>query len=240
MTFYAILLKVELKKRLIFKNDFDIIKDMDDLKQIIAENIVFYRKEIGLTQVELAEKLNYSDKAISKWERAESCPDIITLVSLAKIFNVTVNELVEDRKKVKRVKPLIALLSSGLVWLIATAAYVILNMIIPTPKSWLSFVYAVPVCTIVLLVFFAVWDKKLLVLIAESVLMWTIAVCIFLTIPSSPTDFYIFFLPIPLQLLAILWYELRVKRKTKFNFIRKRVKVKNDKKELDKNGDDKN
>lgn len=117
---------------------------MEDLKQIIAENIVFYRKEIGLTQAELAEKLNYSDKAISKWERGESYPDISTLVSLSKIFGVTVNELIADRKKVKKVKPLIALLSSGLVWLVATAVYVILNMILPTPKSWLTFVYAVP------------------------------------------------------------------------------------------------
>ena len=38
------------------------------LEQIIAENLVYYRKESGLTQLEIAEKFNYSDKSISKWE----------------------------------------------------------------------------------------------------------------------------------------------------------------------------
>lgn len=203
---------------------------MDDLKQIIAENIAFYRKELNLTQAELAEKLNYSDKAVSKWERGESYPDIATLASLAKLFNVTVDKLISSRKKIRKVKPLVALLSGGLVWLIATAVYVIMNMIQPLPESWLIFVYAVPVCSIVLLVLFAIWRKKLLILIAESVLVWTMAACIFLTIllvlPQSQTAYYIFFLPIPLQILAILWYEFRVKRKTKFKFIRRRVKNK--------------
>lgn len=195
-----------------------------DLKQTIADNIAFYRKEIGLTQAGLAEKLNYSDKAISKWERAESYPDIATLVVLAKLFNVTVDDLVTDKKKVKKVKPLVALLSSALVWLIATAAYVILNMILPgLSKSWLAFVYAVPVTTIVLLVFFAIWGLKFAVLIDESVMIWTIALCIFLTL-SIQGAFYIFFLPIPLQIMAILWYVLRVKHKVKMPFKRSRIK----------------
>lgn len=204
---------------------------MDDLKQIIAENIVHYRKEMGLTQAELAEKLNYSDKAVSKWERAESYPDIATLAALAKMFGITLDMLIADRKKkVKKVKPLIALLSMGLVWLVATAAYVLINMIFPSqPKSWLAFVYAVPVCAIVLLVFLSIWDKKLLVLIAESVIMWTIALCIYLTIPPYDGAFYIFFLPIPLEALAILWYVFRVKRK--ISFIRRRVKSPKENKE---------
>ena len=199
---------------------------MDELKQIIAENILFYRRELNLKQADLAEKLNYSDKAVSKWERGEACPDVATLAQLAKIFNVTVDDLITDRKKIKKVKPLVALLSAGLVWLIATAVYVIMNMILPLPKSWLAFIYAVPVCAIVLLVLFAIWGQKLIVLIAESVIMWSIALCIFLTIPASPTNYYIFFLPIPLQILAVLWYELRIKRKTKIKFIRRRVKGK--------------
>ena len=45
--------------------------------QFIADNIAYYRKKMALTQLELAEKLNYSDKSISKWERAEGVPDIL-------------------------------------------------------------------------------------------------------------------------------------------------------------------
>lgn len=202
---------------------------MDDLKQIIADNIVYYRKEKGMTQVELADKLNYSDKAVSKWERAESYPDVATLLAIAKIFDITVDELVSDRKKVKKAKPLIALLSMGLVYLIATAAYVIINMISRMPDSWLAFVYAVPVCAVVLIVLFAIWHQNLLILIAETVLIWTVATCIYLTIyvvyPAFPNSFFIFFLPIPLQILAILWYRFREKRKIRFRFKRRRVKA---------------
>ena len=58
---------------------------MDDekLKFQIGANIAAYRKQAGLTQAGLAEKLNYSDKAISKWERGESIPDVLTMMVLA-------------------------------------------------------------------------------------------------------------------------------------------------------------
>ena len=71
---------------------------MDDekLKKQIGANIVSYRKRYGLTQVGLAEKLNYSDKAVSKWERGESMPDVLTLVQLAELFDVTANDLLVD------------------------------------------------------------------------------------------------------------------------------------------------
>lgn len=200
-------------------------KDMDDLKQIIADNISFYRREAGLTQAELAEKLSYTDKAVSKWERAESYPDIATLAAMAKLFGVSVNELIADRKKAKKTKPLLCLLACGLVWLVATIVYVLLNIIVPElQKTWLIFIYAVPVCAIVFLVFMAIWKRRLLVLVGESVIMWSIAACIFLTLPSLTNGFFVFFLPIPLQLLAILWYNYRTKGKAKFTFNRQRVK----------------
>ena len=71
---------------------------MDDekLKQRIGSNIASYRKNAGLTQAGLAEKLNYSDKAVSKWERGESIPDVLTLMHLADLFSITVNDLICD------------------------------------------------------------------------------------------------------------------------------------------------
>ena len=71
---------------------------MDDekLKYQIGANIAAYRKRAGLTQVGLAEKLNYSDKAVSKWERGESVPDVLTLMQLAAQFDITVNDLLVD------------------------------------------------------------------------------------------------------------------------------------------------
>jgi len=70
--------------------------DNEKLKYQIGTNIALYRKQAGLTQAGLAEKLNYSDKAVSKWERGESVPDVLTLAMLADQFEVTVNDLLAD------------------------------------------------------------------------------------------------------------------------------------------------
>ena len=59
---------------------------MEDIKPIIAKNITALRQGAKLTQIELAERLNYSDKAVSKWERAESIPDITVLKTIADMF----------------------------------------------------------------------------------------------------------------------------------------------------------
>ena len=69
---------------------------MEDLKNIIAGNIGQLRRQANMTQIELAERLNYSDKAVSKWERGESIPDILTLMELAQLFDVTVDDLLKD------------------------------------------------------------------------------------------------------------------------------------------------
>ena len=67
---------------------------MTDIKQIIAKNISALRQDKELTQIELAEKLNYSDKAVSKWERGESLPDIGVLTQIADLFEVPLDYLV--------------------------------------------------------------------------------------------------------------------------------------------------
>ena len=65
----------------------------------IGETIAFLRKEKGMTQNELAEKMNVTDKAVSKWERDLSCPDINTISKLADVLNVSVEELLKAKKQ---------------------------------------------------------------------------------------------------------------------------------------------
>lgn len=65
----------------------------------IGETIAYLRKEKGMTQNELAEKMNVTDKAVSKWERDLSCPDINTISKLADILDVSVEELLKAKKK---------------------------------------------------------------------------------------------------------------------------------------------
>ena len=74
----------------------------EKLRRNIANNLIHYRKESNLTQLELAEKLQYSDKAISKWERGESVPDIFILHTLADLYSCSVDDFLSERIKVKR------------------------------------------------------------------------------------------------------------------------------------------
>ena len=149
----------------------------EKLKIQIGANIASYRKRSGLTQAGLAEKLNYSDKAVSKWERGESTPDVLTLMQLAEQFEITVAELLEDpnalpeevtpfqqameqvsEKALKRKanKNIILGLSSILVWFVALFLYVVISSF-DIPYSWLAFFYAVPANCIVLLSLRSAW-----------------------------------------------------------------------------------
>lgn len=69
---------------------------MDELKLIFASNLIRLRTAAGMTQAELAEQLNYSDKSISKWERGEAIPDATVLKRMSEIFGVTVDYLLNE------------------------------------------------------------------------------------------------------------------------------------------------
>ena len=88
-------------KELQGRNSCDKIMNMDELKKIIAKNLVTYRKQAHFTQAELAEKVGYSDKNVSKWERAEGVPDVLVLHQLAELYGVTVNDFFIDHTLVQ-------------------------------------------------------------------------------------------------------------------------------------------
>jgi transcriptional regulator with XRE-family HTH domain len=70
------------------------MEKIENLKSIITSNLIKYRKQAGLTQAQLASKLGYSDKTVSKWEREEGVPDIYILKEIADLYGVTVNDLI--------------------------------------------------------------------------------------------------------------------------------------------------
>jgi len=192
-----------------------------DCKSIISKNIIFYRKNLNLTQSQLAEKLKYSDKAISKWERGEAVPDIVVLNQLAEIFGIDLDTLCSEHSLGKS-KPshwkkhlIIALMSMGAVWAVATTVYVICSMIWGDfPYFWMAFIYALPCSAIVLIVFNALWGKHIFALILVSILIWTTALSLFLSTPLS-NNFLLFILAIPLQVLALLAFFLLLYTKSK-------------------------
>lgn len=202
----------------------------ETLKKQIGANIASYRKRLRLTQAGLAEKMNYSDKAVSKWERGDSAPDVVTLVQLAELFDVTVNDLlvdpnelpanlgkveqvmekaVEKTLKRKADKRIILKLSSILVWFVALFLFVVLSSL-DIPKSWLAFFYAVPADAIVLLSLRSAWRDFRWNQALISVIMWSSLLSIFVTLLVflQLNIWKIFLLGIPGQTAIFLWFRL--------------------------------
>ena len=207
---------------------------MDDekVKHQIGANISAYRKRAGLTQAGLAEKLNYSDKAVSKWERGESVPDVITLMQLAEQFEITGNDLLVDpnelpsnptgleaamtkvsEKALKRKadKNIILKLSSLLVWFVALFIYVVLSNFQVTERySTIFFAYAIPANAIVLLSLRSAWHdfrwNKALI----SIIVWGSLLSIFVTfyVFWNVLVWKLFLLGIPGQLAVLLWFRM--------------------------------
>mgnify|MGYP001281113684 CR=1 FL=1 len=188
----------------------------EDIKQIIANNIIELRKKMSLTQAELADNLGYTDKAISKWERAESIPDVVTLKQLADLFGVTLNYLVEEEhtksqgevpRRTKNNRLIISLLAAAAVWFVATVLFVYLQFF-GAGNVWLVFAGAVPISMIVLLVFNSIWGKKSLNFVIISVLVWSALTFTYLMLLPYNL-FLIFVIGIPIQVLIILWSQIK-------------------------------
>ena len=166
---------------------------MEDIKSIIAKNISELRQANHMTQLELAEKLNYSDKTISKWERAESSPDISVLMEMANLFGVTLDylvkaehteqELVESKTaEVKYNRRAISYLSESGAWIVAIFAFIITTLIMQRMSfQFLYFVYALPIALIIKLVFNSVWFNPRNNYLIISLLMWSLLATIHIT-----------------------------------------------------------
>lgn len=213
----------------------------EKLKLQIGSNIAAYRKAAGLTQVGLAEKLNYSDKAVSKWERGESIPDVITLMALANLFGITVNDLLLDpealpdnpgtlekamtqvsEKALKRKanKNVILGLSTTLVWFVALFIFVVLSSFgLLKPYYWVVFLYAVPANAIVALSLRSAWHdfrwNKALI----TTIVWGSLASIYATILAVwKFNFWkLFLLGIPGQIAIFLWFRMFRPSKKKEN-----------------------
>lgn len=189
------------------------------LKITIAKNITYYRKKIGLTQIQLADKINYSDKAISKWERGEAIPDIFILIKLCEIFSITINDLIKDLDKKHTPQPkinhlLISILSVVIVWIVAVLVFVILSLCNLEHNLWLTFLYAVPISCIVLVVFTSLWANKLIRFFAISSLIWSLCIALVITFNLFFTGnnyWTILLIGIPVQLFFIFGFLLKKK-----------------------------
>ncbi len=201
---------------------------MKEIKEIIGENLTELRKKKGITQISLAEMFNYSDTAVSKWEKGLTLPPIDVLVELANYYGVTLDYLVKEgdshEKKmlknddiVRRKHIIITLLASALVWIVATIIFSCIMISYQGHTSlpiWMTFCWAVPVTCIVLLVFNSIWGKRHYMSFIVSALSWTLLACLYLqlclAIPNSWSRlWYIFLIGIPLTIAAILFFKVK-------------------------------
>ena len=195
------------------------MEEMKSKEQIIAENLIYYRKAAGLTQLEIAEKFNYSDKSISKWERAEGLPDVLVLKALADFYGIKVDDFFkEEKQKVSVSKKgrhwFIFGLSETLLWLVFGLAFVIFTLAMHDAYDWwLIFIYAAAGSSILAVVWAGIYHNKLYQLVATSLIIWTVITSIFLTLllnTTIPNLWLLFIVGVPLQALAVLWYLLRI------------------------------
>ena len=198
---------------------------MNKLRDIIAANLIYLRKKNNFTQQELASKINYSDNAISRWERGEVIPTIETLEILSTFYGINVQDLLDAQFIASHDKPqsgmvlkrvFIALFSISIVWFIALISYIYIDMFKESfggnaKDAWLLFIAALPVSTLVGVFYNRMWGTKLLDLIIWSLFAWTLLTTIYLyfLVVTSQYFWLIFILGVPAQVALILWYFIR-------------------------------
>ncbi len=184
---------------------------MKTIKEILVENLINLRKSHKLTQLELSEKVGYSDKAISRWEHGEVLPDITTLERLAEIYGVSFTSLFEENLNIQKEKNrnsqstnkiLISLLSIFSVWVMIIICYIVFKLTIKE-SIWELFVVGVPLSFLLATIFTSVWSKKRYAFLCGSFLLWTILATIFFTLLKYNL-WMVFILGAPIQVILIL------------------------------------
>ncbi len=188
-----------------------------DFKRGFGDKLNTLRKQRGMTQSELGYQLNYSDKAISKWERGESTPDLYTIYKITELFGIGVDELLTTDKELdlKEVKPkeglklsklFVPIITAVSVVFVASVIFMVLKNI-PTVSdyAYYPFLYAIPVVAIVLTVFSSLWWRMIYRCIFVSLILWSTAFAVYFSFDYDPLK-YIFVPCAILQIACIVVY----------------------------------
>lgn len=209
-----------------------------DFRKRTGNNISYYRKENGLTQSSLGEKLSYSDKAVSKWERGESVPDVYVLYKMSEIFGCSVNDIIgQDEKdsisgKIDEIaknkqfrRVMITALSVGLLWLVSSVIYFVTDLIVNGIYNLgqndfiLVFMYSVPASFIITLVFSKLWGRIWQQAVSVSGILWggviSLAVSFNVFNFAEKSAYKILIAAVFFQILIVLWYVMRKKSEKK-------------------------
>lgn len=193
--------------------------DLKEFKEVVAQNIYYLRTKNHLTQYELGEKLNYSDKAISKWERAEGMPDAYIISKMSELFGVTVDYMLTphseqdkkvETKPIKKVKRIVSNIVSAGILFVALLIFVLVAMISDyNIFLWQIFIYAFPVVVTLRIVFNSVWFKADNVFVLVSILLWSVIASIYVAI-ANWSLWIIFIIGLPLQVIVFLAFRIKI------------------------------
>lgn len=199
---------------------------MPNIVENVANNISKLRKANNLTQIELANKLNYSDKAISKWERGESLPDIGVLNTIAQLFNVDMNYLVAEhteeefkKEEIEEKRNFVRDLLVLILWCIAIFfvatfifIYVHLAKIGNANEYWVAFICATAISCLFVYRYARRNKFEPLSLISSSLSSWTVITSVFcITYVNDMSNVWMLFL-IGLPIQAALFIAFFMKK----------------------------
>ncbi len=194
---------------------------MENIKEIIAKNLTELRKKHKLTQGALAERLNYSDKAISRWERAETLPDIEVLCQICDLYGVkfeyllqkeqpddSKNPYIKERDTASKIS--ISLIAMCTVWIMASVLFAVLNIYF-SDSHWSIFIWAVPATCLVGWVCNALWGNKVLKVIIASIMTWSTILALFVEalVAINLNLWFLFIIGVPIQMIIILTTTLK-------------------------------
>ncbi len=192
----------------------------ENIREIIRKNIITLRKKNGLTQIDLANKINYSDKAVSRWEKGEVVPDVETLQSLSNVFGVSLTYMFETHNYGKEEKHLpnknellLHFTSLCSIWIFIIVLFVYLKLIY-NYTFWQLFVWGVPATILDTLIANRKWGNSILRTILQSTLLWSLTTCFYLQFLSQNL-WLIFLIGIPIQATILL--KLFITKKPKNN-----------------------
>lgn len=197
---------------------------MENLNYIIGNNIKELRKSLKMTQFDLAEKLNYSNKTISRWESGDIIPDVQTLNKLSELFKIPLSQMFEpdvvNKHKLHHLyrfqlgnKLSIALLFMLSIWLIAVVIFVH-SKITYNNSVWQVFVWAVPISASVGLLFNSLWGKPKYNYLIITLINWTLITSLYLSIYNY-SFWMLYLIGIPIQIGIFLWPNITRKDKKK-------------------------
>lgn len=198
---------------------------MNNIESIFSKNLIKYRTAMGLRQSDLAKKINYSDKSISKWERGEGLPDLKATILICDVFGISVDDILQKHDEhesnisqtisIKNKKHILtSLLSASLAWFTATVIYITLFIARIPGNIWLPFVYAFPISSIILLVFASIWGNNTLQALCVSAILWGVILSIAFSI-NIKLIWFIAIIGAVFQVIIFMWFTLKRLKKRK-------------------------